>query len=330
MRILNVMDLPRLPASGMPIALANLVSQQIAQGHQVSALLYSRNALIDDAQSAYLNFLDCPTVVARGLQEFIRVVRLSKNTVECIHIHGLWSVSSLSGLLLANDCKARIRQSLHGTLDQAALKFGRLKKAMFWYGLQKYALDRVDEILVTSENERIGAQKMLPHRTLMLEPLVLPDIRPVALPKSGPKKILYFGRLHPIKGLTRLLEAWARIQQKMPGWQLHLTGPDDAEWGQFYRRLAVDLKLERTFFNDAVPAHMRLSALAEAHLVVAPSLTENFGLTIGEALALGRCVVASTETGWQPQIGLFLSTETEDLGESILKAADYVLSQLNC
>jgi glycosyltransferase involved in cell wall biosynthesis len=323
-RILNIMDMPKLAATGMPIAVSNLVLQQTDQGHEVVVLLYGSNVHSDP----YLASFICKTIVASSFGNFVKTLRDLEKTIDVIHIHGLWSVSAISPLFLMGSSHTNVRLSFHGALAPAALQYGRLKKFLFWFGLQSHALSRVNDLIVTSKHEADGARKILPARNFIIEPLILPDIKPVPLPRNEPKRILYFGRLHPIKGLTRLLEAWATIQSRLPAWELHLTGPDDAQWGAFYRKLAAELSLERISFNEPVPAHMRLAALSEAHLVVAPSQTENFGLTIAEALALGRCVVASTATGWQPQQGLFLLNETEDLGDIIVKAANHVQKAL--
>jgi glycosyltransferase involved in cell wall biosynthesis len=324
MRLLHIMDMPTLAASGMPIAVATLASQQVVEGHDVKILLFRSQKASFKASNDYVTSFPCHVDIATGIAEFWTQLRQYGDSIEAVYLHGLWGISSLSSLLLPQKSNLRLRLLLHGALDPAALQFGKWKKRLFWHALQKLALSRIDDIIVTSIHEANGAKKMLPNRVFVLEPLVLPEIQPRPLPETGTKKILYFGRLHPIKGLTQLLYAWALVQNQLEGWELHLTGPDDAQWGVFYRQLAEKLSLERVSFNQAVPASARFEALAAAHLIVAPSLTENFGLTIAEALALGRSVIATPATGWQPRHGLFLVDKTRDLSETILQAARHV------
>ena len=50
---------------------------------------------------------------------------------------------------------------------------------------------------------------------------------PRRAPQDGPRQLLYLGRIHPMKGIDILLNAWHAVQQRFPDWELHIAGPDN-------------------------------------------------------------------------------------------------------
>ena len=63
-----------------------------------------------------------------------------------------------------------------------------------------------------------------------------------------PRRLLFLGRIHPMKGVTTLLHAWSAIQHRFRDWELHVAGPDDNGHLADVRALVAGLKLERLSF----------------------------------------------------------------------------------
>jgi len=101
---------------------------------------------------------------------------------------------------------------------------------------------------------------------------------------GGEPRALFLGRLVPQKGLDVLL----RALQHVPELQLDIagTGPDEAR----LQELAAPLGHRVRFLGWQADV---AALLADHHFLVVPSRWEGFGLTVVEALASGRPVVAS-------------------------------------
>jgi glycosyltransferase involved in cell wall biosynthesis len=107
-------------------------------------------------------------------------------------------------------------------------------------------------------------------------------------------RIVFVGRLSPQKGVATLLAAFAGLTT--PGARLVLVGdgPDRDDLERQARRLGVRDRIHVTGF---VP-HSRIPAvLASADLLVLPSVYEEFGTVLVEAMQVGLPAVASRVGG---------------------------------
>lgn len=111
---------------------------------------------------------------------------------------------------------------------------------------------------------------------------------------AGPLAVCV-GRLVAQKGQDLLLEAWPAIRRRVPGASLVLVGDGELR-PQVEERATAGVRLVgRT--DDVRPW------LAAADVVVQPSRWETLSLSVLEALARGRCVVAADVEGMREAIG---------------------------
>jgi glycosyltransferase involved in cell wall biosynthesis len=126
------------------------------------------------------------------------------------------------------------------------------------------------------------------------------DIPPVVrhAPRAGSAlRVLYLGRLHPIKALGNLLSALARTGDDIT---LDICGDGDAAYrAELEARILRERLGKRVRLHGHVDGPEKESLLQTADLLVLPSHTENFGMAAAEALACGIPVLASTGTPWQ-------------------------------
>ena len=126
--------------------------------------------------------------------------------------------------------------------------------------------------------------------------------------------------IHPSKGIPNLLHAWQRVMTRHPDWQLRIAGNDNDGHLEQVRRLAGELALQRVQFTGPCYGAAKAAAFAAADLFVLPSHSENFGLTVAEALASGTPVIVTRGAPW-PQLEAQHAGWWVDIGAASLAAA---------
>ncbi|MGB0578482.1 MAG: glycosyltransferase, partial [Limisphaerales bacterium] len=117
------------------------------------------------------------------------------------------------------------------------------------------------------------------------------------------KEILYLGRLHRIKGIDHLLKGWAQVESKFEDWSLAIAGPEESygrgvAYADEMKKLASDLSLQRVEFRGPKYGDEKLQAYREASVFVLPSHSENFGMTVAEALACATPAIVTKGAPW--------------------------------
>ncbi len=113
----------------------------------------------------------------------------------------------------------------------------------------------------------------------------------VADPASGTFEVLFVGAVTLRKGLPYLLQAFARLQH--PSKRLRIAGqvPD------WMKPIFAQLPLDHVEFLGTVPHTELPRVMSTSHVLVLPSIEDGFGLVMGQAMACGCPVLASTNTG---------------------------------
>lgn len=137
------------------------------------------------------------------------------------------------------------------------------------------------------------------------------------------KKILFLGRISPIKYLETLIRAIGLLKDQ--NISLDIVGPREEEYYKGLKQLVENLKLENviSFKEPVYDLKDKIKAIQSADIFVLPSKSEAMPQALIEAMALGRIVIASDNRGAKDIVQhgengfLFKRGDYEDLAQSI-------------
>lgn len=231
------------------------------------------------------------------------IVREAANA-DLIHVTGLFSWINLAVASRARRVGVPVVVSPRGSLDPEALVFSARKKAWFFRMGGLRALQEAAAFHVTSHMEREYVEAFSPGARIGLVPngVAVPTDEALARwtsPPAAAKTALFLGRIHPKKNVVPLVRAWASIAPRHLEAKLVLAGPDDHGHRAEVERTIATLGVARSVRCAGFVGGEELSRLlATSVCLVLPSLTENFGNVVAEALAHRVPVIASTGTPW--------------------------------
>ena len=168
---------------------------------------------------------------------------------------------------------------------------------------------RAARVITTSESTARDLEEAgVPGRAITVTPLGVseqfspdgPPLAPDAFPDADRLQqgyLLYVGRLHARKNLTRLLEAYKLLRAAQGVPPLVLAGTGD-HYADRLKQGAQHLGLaDHVIFTGYFPAHLLPALYRGATLFLYLSLYEGFGLPVLEAMASGLPVVTSNVGG---------------------------------
>ena len=189
-----------------------------------------------------------------------------------------------------------------GMLRRSALSFKPFKKKLFLNLFSVLKITRFITFHATDEEEKKDILQVFGKDASSFSVPNFPGFqKPLTLPlqkRAGELKMVFVGRIHPIKNLHFLLEGLRACQSHI---YLTVIGvKEDPDYWDSCKELVKQLPLNIiVVFIDAVPHHQLENILVEHHLFVLPTQGENFGHAIFEALAAGRPVLISDQTPWK-------------------------------
>jgi len=277
-----------------------LCESLIAQNHEValSALDWSPMASLPDFSQVFPLGLG-PRRLGRSpaMQRWLAEMA-EAGSINLIHNHSLWMMPNVYAGQVALRESIPLVVSPRGTLSHWAMQSGSVVKRGFWPFLQRPALAATACFHATAKSEYEDIRRMGFRQPVAIIPNGI-DI-PAQLPDIhvGGRTLLFLGRIHPIKGLDMLLPAWRAIQDRFPDWRLQIVGPDNHGYLAQMKRLAGELGLERVEFTGGLSGEKKMQAYRMADLFVLPTYSENFGMTVAEALATGTPAIVSKGAPW--------------------------------
>ena len=229
-----------------------------------------------------------------------------------IVVHGLWRYMSVGAWRGLRGRGVPYFVFAHGMLDpyfKHAYPWKHVQKKICWLAAESRVVRDARGVLFTCEEERLRARATfrpyqcrervvglgiappMGHGTAQKEAFL--DAHPQL---RGTRMVLFLGRIHPKKGCDLLIEAFARVASRDSSLRLVIAGPDECGWQADLSHLAAQMGISpRVTFAGPLYGELKWGALRSAEVLALPSHTENFGITVVEALACGVPVLISNE-----------------------------------
>ncbi|MEQ9544777.1 MAG: glycosyltransferase [Marinobacter sp.] len=244
--------------------------------------------------------------------------QVASGSVEIVHNHSLWMMPNVYPGWATKGKSVPYIVSPRGTLSQWAMGSGSNVKKIFWPLIQKPSIKHAACFHATAYSEYEDIRRMGFKQPIALIP------NGIDLPRyhkenrgwsaNGERTLLFLGRLHPVKGIDYLLGSWRDLQDEFQDWRLRIVGPEgDGQYLKHLKATTAHYKLKRVVFDGPLYGDGKFDAYRAAELYVLPTHSENFGMTVAEALASGTPAVVSQgapwqamereSAGWWPEIG---------------------------
>lgn len=256
---------------------------------------------------------------------------------EIIHQHALWMYLSIAVSRWRAHTGRPVVISTQGMLEPWALSNSAWKKYIAGALYERRNVHGASAIHCSAA-EVAGVRAYAPDSVVAVIPngTELPDLsQTVALPKdlfpSSRRMLLFFGRLHPKKGVSELLQAWALLKRRYPqvasGWRVVIAGWDDGGHEESFQLLAreLGLKSDEVLFTGPRFGEDKDALLRGADAFVLPSYSEGFPIAVLEAWSYGLPVFMTRECNITEGFTANAAVEINNLPEAL---ADTLASAL--
>jgi glycosyltransferase involved in cell wall biosynthesis len=252
---------------------------------------------------------------------------------DIVHLSAVYSFTTLPALALCRMQRKPVVWSPLGALQRWPGTTRKTTKKL-WERICNSFCDPERVVLhVTSEEEKSESLGRIDRASIVVirHGVDMPRLNGAkAFHQGGDLRLLYMGRLHPIKGIDNLLRAMTMVKSKV---SLSICGEGEVDYQNRLWSLAGDLQLcDRVRFHGKVEGEAKEQQFREADLCIVPSFKENFCAVVAESLARGLPVVASHGTPWQGiediNCGLWVANSPEELSKAIDQAASMPLREM--
>lgn len=266
MKILHVIPGIEDPTCGIAVAAKMIARQQAAEGHAVQCRCFRKWTRTDIAQA------------------------------DEVWVHSMWTPGVMKAAWAAWRAGKRLVRMPHGCVDPVKMAHHWCKKR--WVApIERWLFRRADVLVGTIPEEVEQIKAFVPGyggEVALRSLFGSQTAAPAPLRAQGAAlRVLYIGRLHPLKGVEYLIRA---LDSRMA---LSVIGKDEGE-GQKLRSLAAACGAQVTF-KGVVSEEEKIAAWEDCDVLCLPTLSENFGLVVAEALERGRRVITTDGApAWRP------------------------------
>jgi glycosyltransferase involved in cell wall biosynthesis len=247
---------------------------------------------------------------------------------DVVHLHSVFLWPTWAAARVAERSGVPYVVSPHGMLVRDLVRRkSRLLKLVWTRLIERQTLASGSAIHVTAEKELDELRRFdfnLPVVWVVPNGVDGPDVYSLQNVDDLPgaeQFALFLGRINWKKGLDRLIKAWKDV----PDVTLLIAGNDEESYQRELEHLATKTGVaERIRFVGMVQGDSKWCLFRDAELFILPSHSENFGISVLEAMFMGCPVVVTPEVGLaeaiaESEAGLVVAGDPTSLGGEIRK-----------
>ena len=242
---------------------------------------------------------------SRNLEKYLsKTIKIEKNIL--LHTHNLWNFIPYIAYVVSKKSQIPLILSLRGSI-----KLNKFRKVVAWNIFQKKIFQASNAVHVTNKKDisilrNLGITSpiaFIPNGVDIKEFKLMGDpyISKKNLGLENDKRyILFLSRVHREKGLHYLVNSWVKIAKKYSEWDLLIVGPkyDEKYFNSICAIINQSNLKHRVHFKDFLIGTDKIDCFNASSLFVLPSLGENFGNVIAEAMAAKLPVLTTHDTPW--------------------------------
>ncbi|MDO7907205.1 glycosyltransferase [Paenibacillus sp. JX-17] len=241
----------------------------------------------------------------RTSSSMAKALREEMRQYDIVHIHSIYLFHGMVAGHYARKYKIPYIIRPHGTLDPVMYARHRYRKKVMELLFENRNIRKADALHYTTEEEMILARPYVFDSPGFVVPNGLNSADYSQLPAEGTfrstikglgtkKMILFLGRVNFKKGLDILVQSFRIVHRQHPDSMLIIAGPDDDNYAKKVQGWIDEAGLtEHVKFIGMVTGEAKHAVLRDADMFVLPSYSENFGISVIEAMACGIPVVIS-------------------------------------
>jgi glycosyltransferase involved in cell wall biosynthesis len=274
--------------------------------------------------------IDAPRLLL-GSRALWRALDAAAPQRDVIHVHGLFNATSWAAAHVARRHRRPLVVSVRGMLQPAALRHHRARKSAAWKLFDHRTVSQAAMLHCTSNEERKSIEGLTHLRSVVVPNPVnvasddVTDMerselrRRLEIPDEA-RIVLFLGRLHVIKRLDLLGAAFARVARRVPDAYLVIAGGGEAARALVESPAGAVAK--RIRWVGPVYHRNRDVLLSTASVLALCSDSENFGMSVAEALSAGVPVVVTQTCPWEiverAGAGRWVRQDADAIAEALL------------
>ena len=295
-------EYPPAPHGGTGVFVKTIAERLAQKGHQIYVFgVYPNLSSTTQSKENEVTIIKAPLRKEKGFTAVFKLRRSFAKEVKAIvkkYKIDLVEVPDSNAWFLFFNLPVPVCIRLHNGERYFTKELNKSRGRLTWL-IEQLSFLRKDKIIAVSEfiKRKFAAHFLLLPGKVKKSSVIYNGID-LALFPSHPipfeersKRILFAGTLKPIKGIDKLIEAFASITESIPDYELWIYGNSIKIEGKAYKDILIEqcgiqnLVGKKIFFHEGVPYENLIAVYSASSICVFPSLAESFGLVAIEAMA---------------------------------------------